>query len=271
MQSFNRDNLKYEVRMKRGKKIVTELVNIIRSEFSDQSGIVYCLSRNECDQTAQELKRAGLQAEAYHAGLADRERASVQERWINEQGCKIICATIAFGMGIDKPDVRFVVHYTLPKSVEGYYQESGRAGRDGKLAVCILFYHYGDVARHRRLIESTDISTLSKISVYSRIFAVFSRCVHRVVAGESSNYETKRLHLDNLYRMVQYCENRTDCRRSQLLQYFSEIFDKSLCRRVAKATCDNCCSKVVLSICEIFTHRLLHCLFFHVISAIVHE
>ena len=154
MQSFNRENLKYEVRGKRGKKIVTELVNIIRSEFDDQSGIIYCLSRNECDQTAQELKRAGLLAEAYHAGLSDRERFSVQDRWINERDCKVICATIAFGMGIDKPDVRFVIHYTLPKSVEGYYQESGRAGRDGKLAVCILFYHYGDVQRHRRLIES---------------------------------------------------------------------------------------------------------------------
>ncbi|XP_047475252.1 Bloom syndrome protein homolog isoform X2 [Penaeus chinensis] len=210
LSSFNRSNLRYEVLPKKGKKITTEISAVIKAKYSGQSGIVYCLSRKECDTTADDLARAGIKAVSYHAGLSDNQRVNVQTQWINDK-FKVVCATIAFGMGIDKPDVRFVIHYSLPKSIEGYYQESGRAGRDGEIADCILYYSYGDMHRLRKMIDM-----------------------------DRENWEAKKTHYDNLWRMVAYCENKMDCRRTQLLNYFGEIFSREKCKMDRFTACDNC-------------------------------
>ncbi|XP_071549733.1 recQ-like DNA helicase Blm [Panulirus ornatus] len=210
LSSFNRANLRYEVLPKKGKKISNEIAALIKAKYSNQSGIVYCLSRKECDATASDLAKAGIKAVSYHAGLSDSQRISVQSQWINDK-YKVVCATIAFGMGIDKPDVRFVVHYSLPKSIEGYYQESGRAGRDGEVADCVLYYSYQDMHRIRKMIDM-----------------------------DRENWQARKTHYDNLWRMVAYCENKVDCRRTQLLNYFGEIFSRESCKKDRSTVCDNC-------------------------------
>lgn len=214
--SFNRPNLKFEIRPKKPSTATNDIIKMIKDDFSRKCGIVYCLSRKECDDLSQALCKAGVLSVSYHAGLNDGERIMIQEKWLKGDRCKVICATIAFGMGIDKPDVRFVIHYSLPKSVEGYYQEAGRAGRDGLLSHCILLYTYQDVKRLRRIIEMDQTAT----------------------------YESKRVHIDNLFHMIQYCENVADCRRVQLLTYFGERgFDRTYCNQVKAAICDNCVCK----------------------------
>uniref|UniRef100_A0A665VCL3 RecQ-like DNA helicase BLM n=1 Tax=Echeneis naucrates TaxID=173247 RepID=A0A665VCL3_ECHNA len=208
--SFNRTNLKYFVLSKKPKKVDEDCISWIKKHYPRDSGIVYCLSRNDCDAMAESLQRAGLLALSYHAGLSDGDREYVQSKWINQDGCQVICATIAFGMGIDKPDVRYVIHASLPKSVEGYYQESGRAGRDGEISHCILFYSYTDVLRIKRIISKGD-------------------------------RHSKTTHYNNLNSMVQFCENMMECRRIQLLAYFGELsFKKSFCKDHPDVSCDNC-------------------------------
>ncbi|XP_044135269.1 Bloom syndrome protein [Bufo gargarizans] len=212
--SFNRDNLKYEVLPKKPKKVPLDCVEWIKKNHPNDSGIIYCLSRHECDTMAETLQKEGLVALAYHAGLSDSNRDYVQHKWINQDDCEVICATIAFGMGIDKPDVRYVIHASLPKSVEGYYQESGRAGRDGEISHCLLFYSYSDVTRLRRMIQME----------------------------KDGNSQTKQTHLNNLYSMVHYCENVLECRRMQLLAYFGEnTFNPKFCKENPRVACDNCC------------------------------
>ncbi|XP_078182939.1 recQ-like DNA helicase BLM isoform X3 [Callithrix jacchus] len=212
--SFNRHNLKYYVLPKKPKKVAFDCLEWIRKHYPYDSGIIYCLSRRECDTMADTLQRDGLSALAYHAGLSDSARDEVQQKWINQDGCQVICATIAFGMGIDKPDVRFVIHASLPKSMEGYYQESGRAGRDGEISHCLLFYTYHDVTRLKRLI----------------------------MMEKDGNHHTRETHFNNLYSMVHYCENITECRRIQLLAYFGENgFNPDFCKKHADVSCDNCC------------------------------
>uniref|UniRef100_A0A673L5M9 ATP-dependent DNA helicase n=1 Tax=Sinocyclocheilus rhinocerous TaxID=307959 RepID=A0A673L5M9_9TELE len=209
--SFNRHNLKYSVLPKKPKKVDEECIQWIKKYYPRDSGIVYCLSRNDCDTLADSLQRAGIAALAYHAGLSDREY--VQNKWINQDGCQVMCATIAFGMGIDKPDVRYVIHASLPKSVEGYYQESGRAGRDGEISHCVLFYSYSDVIRIKRLIAM----------------------------DKDGSQQSKATHISNLHSMVHFCENVAECRRIQLLAYFGEhTFNTSFCKEHPEVICDNC-------------------------------
>ncbi|KAM7048350.1 recQ-like DNA helicase BLM isoform 2-T2 [Molossus nigricans] len=213
--SFNRHNLKYYVLPKKPKKVAFDCLEWIRKHHPRDSGIIYCLSRRECDTMANTLQKDGLRALAYHAGLSDSARDEVQHKWINQDGCQVICATIAFGMGIDKPDVRFVIHASLPKSMEGYYQESGRAGRDGEISHCLLFYTYYDVTRLKRLI----------------------------LMEKDGNRHTRETHFNNLYSMVHYCENIAECRRIQLLAYFGEIgFNPDFCKKYPDVSCDNCCN-----------------------------
>ncbi|KAM3828337.1 recQ-like DNA helicase BLM isoform 2-T2 [Vipera latastei] len=211
--SFNRHNLKYEVLPKKPKTVALDCLQWIRKHHAGDSGIIYCLSRYECDSVANALQGGGLSALAYHAGLPDGTRDLVQQKWINQDGCQVICATIAFGMGIDKPDVRFVIHASLPKSIEGYYQESGRSGRDGEVSHCLLFYSYSDVTRLRRLI----------------------------LMEREGNTHTRQTHFNNLYSMVHYCENIMECRRIQLLAYFGETgFNPRFCKEHPEVSCDNC-------------------------------
>uniref|UniRef100_A0A3Q4HX61 RecQ-like DNA helicase BLM n=1 Tax=Neolamprologus brichardi TaxID=32507 RepID=A0A3Q4HX61_NEOBR len=211
--SFNRTNLKYSVLPKKPKKVDEDCTSWIKKHYPRDSGIVYCLSRNDCDAMAESLQRAGLSALSYHAGLSDSDREYVQSKWINQDGCQVICATIAFGMGIDKPDVRYVIHASLPKSMEGYYQESGRAGRDGEISHCILFYSYTDVQRIKRIISM----------------------------DREGDRHTKATHYNNLHSMVHFCENVMECRRIQLLAYFGELkFNRNFCKDHPDVSCDNC-------------------------------
>ncbi len=198
--SFNRENLYIEVRPKQDAAIQTLR---FLERFKDQSGIIYCFSRKQVDELAYYLERHGHKARPYHAGLEDDERRRNQEAFIRDD-IQIIVATIAFGMGINKPDVRFVLHYDLPKSIEGYYQEIGRAGRDGLPAHCLLLYSYSDVAKLKYFINQKEGT-------------------ERLVAQQ---------HLDAI---VRFAEDESNCRRKPLLNYFGEAYTVPNCRN-----CDNC-------------------------------
>jgi len=200
--SFNRANLNYEVRPKRNS--FGQLVELLESR-RNQSAIIYCFSRKETEELAVDLQGLGLKARPYHAGMDAEARRRTQEEFIAGE-FPIVVATIAFGMGIDKPDVRLVVHYSIPKSLEGYYQETGRAGRDGLPSDCVLFYSYGDKSRQEFFINRIE-----------------------------DDVERKKAS-DKLTQVIDYCQLQT-CRRRYLLEYFG---DETVSNGASSNDCQGC-------------------------------
>ncbi|KAF6261562.1 hypothetical protein COO60DRAFT_1699757 [Scenedesmus sp. NREL 46B-D3] len=220
--SFNRPNLRYKVVKKKGRKALEDVEALLQGYAAANRGcvpcgIVYCLSRRETEELATELRKMRqpngrhLRVEHYHASLTAEQREAVQSAWSRDD-LQVIVATIAFGMGINKPDVRFVVHYSLPKSLEGYHQETGRGGRDGAAAECVLFYSYSDALKGRHMIATS---------------AEENNTAREVVEN----------NLDALNAMVNYAESTVECRRALLMHHFGETsFGPEQCRE----SCDVC-------------------------------
>ncbi|MBV6439520.1 MAG: DNA helicase RecQ [Haliscomenobacteraceae bacterium CHB4] len=204
ISSFNRDNLFYEIRPKIKKdQTIKQIIQVIKEEFRNESGIIYVQNRKTAEDLAEVLSVNDIKAAPYHAGLDPKTRANTQDAFLMED-IDVICATIAFGMGIDKPDVRFVIHYDMPKSIENYYQETGRAGRDGLTGKCIAFYNYNDILRLEKFLRDKPVAE-------------------------------REMGAQLMQEVVAYAETAS-CRRRFLLHYFGEEFHEDNCHKM----CDNC-------------------------------
>ncbi|MGB3267001.1 MAG: DNA helicase RecQ, partial [Microcoleus sp.] len=217
--SFNRPNLYYEVRQKT-KHSFAQVLQIIQKKGG--SGIIYCLSRKKVDEVAYKLQQSGIQALPYHAGMSDGDRTTNQTRFIRDD-VQVMVATVAFGMGINKPDVRFVIHHDLPKNLEGYYQESGRAGRDNEPSHCTLFFGFGDVKTIEYIIE------------------------------QKPDEQEQRIARQQLRRVINYAES-SECRRTVQLNYFGDSFPGNC------GNCDNCCHKKPVEDWTIEAMKFLSCI-----------
>jgi ATP-dependent DNA helicase RecQ len=219
---FDRANIHYSILNQGGAK--KELINFIKENHAKDSGIIYCLSRKKCEEINEFLKEQGFNSYLYHAGMSAKDRQQNQNAFLSKENV-IIVATIAFGMGINKPDVRFVVHMNIPKNIEGYYQETGRAGRDGEPANALMFYNISDIVMQRQFIENSN-------------------------APENQ----KRIERQKLNHLLALCESAS-CRRKILLEYFGDNPSETC------GNCDNCENKVEVFDATILAQQAISCVY----------